>query len=111
MLASASHDGTVRLWVAPEPRPILEYGAKYEPESEFTSHDPRRQETMTTEGTAAHSSSGGCTPVPFAEEPQPMETYISPSDDVDAPLSAQIPRFDSPLPGDFDAIQLHNKQA
>ena len=111
MLASASHDGTVRLWVTPEPRPVLEYGTKYDPESEFTSHDPRRQGTMETEGTAAHSSSGGCTPVPFAEEPQTMETDISPHDDVDAPLSAQLRRVDSPLPVDFDASQLQYKQA
>ena len=110
MLASASHDGTVRLWVTPDPRPILDYDAEPEPEPEHelegTSRDPRRQETMTTEGTAAHSSSGRGTPVPCAEEPQ---TYLSPSEEVDAP---RMRRVDSPLPVDFDTSQPHySKQA
>ena len=102
MLASASYDGTVRLWVTPEPRPILDCEAEVEAEPEDTSRGPERQETMTTEGTAAHSSSGRITPVPCSEEPQSMETYTSPPEEVDAPPSAQYPRVDSPLQGEFD---------
>ena len=34
MLASASHDGTVRLWVTPEPRPVLDRDAEAEVEAE-----------------------------------------------------------------------------
>jgi hypothetical protein len=104
MLASASHDGTVRLWTTPDPRPVLEYDAEPEPEPEpeGTSYEPRRQETMTTEGTAALSISGRSTPVPFADEPQTMERYLSPPDDVNAPSSGQYRRVDSPLHEDFD---------
>ena len=104
ILASASHDGTVRLWVSPDSCPVLEYGPEPEPEPEpeGTSREPRRQETMTTEGTAAYSTGGRCTPVPCTDEPPTMETYIPPPEEVDVPPSAQYRRVDSPLPGDFD---------
>ena len=99
MLASASHDGTVRLWVSPDPRPVLDREAEPEPEPEGTSHEHRRQETMTTE---AHSSSGRCTPTPCPDEPGSMVIYTSPCEEVGEPSSAQYRRVDSPLPGDFD---------
>jgi WD40 repeat protein len=108
MLASASHDGTVRLWTTPDPRRVLEYEAEPEaepePEPEDTSHEPRsrRQETMTTEGTAAHSSSGRSTPAPYSDEPQSMETYMNLLDEVDARLGVQHRRVDSPLYAEFD---------
>ena len=102
MLASASHDGTVRLWTTPEPRPVLECE---EADPEDTFRDPRRQETMTSEATAAHSSSGRGTPTPCTDEPQSMETYISPPDEAGATSSAQYQRVDSPIDGDFDTSQ------
>ena len=102
MLASASHDGTVRLWLSPDACPVVEYAAEPEPAPGSTSREPRRQETMTTEGTGAYSTGGRCTPVPCTDEPPTMETYIAPPDEVDVPPSAQYRRVDSPLPGDFD---------
>jgi len=39
MLASASHDGTVRLWVTPEPRPVLDREAEAEAEPEDAVRD------------------------------------------------------------------------
>jgi len=100
MLASASHDGTVRLWVTPGPHLVLECEAEPDPEpEEGTSHDHKRQETMSTE---AHSSSGRGTPTPFPDEPQSTVIYTSPPEELDAPPSAPYRRVDSPLSGDFD---------
>jgi len=54
--------------VNPDPHPVFERDAEPEPEREDTSHEPRRQETMTTEGTVADS--GRSTLVPRTSEPQ-----------------------------------------
>jgi len=39
MLASASHDGTVHLWVTPKPRPVLDCVAETEAEPEDAVRD------------------------------------------------------------------------
>jgi hypothetical protein len=108
MLASASHDGTVRLWTTPDPLPVLESEFDAKPEHENTRPGPRRSETLTSsrsetltnsEGMAAHSSSGRSTPAPFADEPQSMK---SSPDEVGAPPGVRYQRVDSPAHADVD---------